>query len=234
VFSYSGSSTVNYGSISSYSVERRISSDGGVNMGDWSVIQTLSGTTYSSSFTGIPARSYQVRVRAKSNLNVFGGYNTSSTLHSPNVPLVPTNPIVLTQDLKKVNVDWDPFTTNANPIEAYNGATITGYQVEARDSSDGGATFTSYANITTTDSATTVFLTGDLIFAKTYQFRVRATSNVGNSAYQTSGTIFLATAASLWNGSTFVPGVTSLWNGSTFVSGVTNIWNGEEWIPGGS
>ena len=222
VFSYSGSSTVDSGSISSYEVSQRISSDGGTTFGDWAIIAAaLSGSTYSSSFTGIPARSYQVRVRAKSNLNVFGGYNTSSTLHSPNVPLVPTNPIVLTQDLKKVNVDWDPFTTNANPIEAYNGATITGYQVEARDSSDGGATFTSYANITTTDSATTVFLTGDLIFAKTYQFRVRATSNVGNSDYQTSSTIFLATAANIWNGSTFVPGV-------------TNIWNGSSWVPSGS
>ena len=235
VFSYSGGgSTVDFGEILSYEVSQRISSDGGTTFGAWSVIQPNlgGGDSYSSSFTGIPARSYQVRVRAQSE-GVYGPYTTSSTLHAPNVPLVPTNPIVLTQNLQKVNVDWDPFTTNANPITAYNGATITGYQVESRDSSDGGATFTSYANIATTASGTTVFLTSNLVFAKTYQFRVRATSNVGNSAYQTSGTILVATTANLWNGSTFVPGVTSIWNGSSWVETIPNTWDGSQWVSGG-
>ena len=236
VFSYSGSSTVNYGSISLYSVERRISANAGTLWPflSYSEFQALSGTTYSSSFTGIPARSYQIRVRALSNLGVYGPYTESELLHIPNVPLVPTNPIVLTQNLQKINVDWDPFTTDANVHTEYNGATITGYQVEARESSTGGVTFTSYANIATTASGTTEFLTNNLVFGKIYQFRVRATSNVGNSDYQTSDTIFLATAANLWNGSTFVPAVTDIWNGSTFVPGVTNIWNGSSWVPGGS
>jgi hypothetical protein len=206
VFSYSGSSTVDYGSISSYEVSQRTSSDGGTTFGAWSVISAaLPGTTYSSSFTGIPARSYQVRVRAKSNLNVFGPYTESSILHAPNVPLIPINPIVLTKNVKKVNIDWDAFRTNANAVTAYNGAAISGYQVDSQYSSD-GITFSDYTNIATTASGTTVFLTDDLLIAKTYRFRVRANSDVGFSAYQTSPTIFVSAYGSRATGPTsFVP-----------------------------
>jgi hypothetical protein len=230
VFSYSGSSTVANASISSYEVSRRISTDGGVNMGDWSVIATLSGTTYSSSFTGSPATSYQLRVSALSNQDEFGDYTTSAVFHAPNVPLIPVSAIVLSQNFKKANIDWDPFRTDANAIAAYNGAVISGYQVEARNSSDGGATFTAYANITTTGSGTTVFLTSDLIFGRVYQFRVRATSDVGNSAYQTSSVITIKTRVGVFNGSNIVSADTKLWNGSAFVSAVTSVWNGTEWL----
>jgi len=210
VFSYSGSSTVDYGSISSYEVSQRTSSDGGTTFGAWSVISAaLPGTTYSSSFTGIPARSYQVRVRAKSNLNVFGPYTESSILHAPNVPLIPINPIVLTKNVKRVNIDWDAFRTNANAVTAYNGATITGYEIQFRYSEDKGATWTIFAELAPTgtiNATTTVFLTENLLVAKTYQFRVLATSNVGNSAYQTSPEIFVSAYGSRATGPTsFVP-----------------------------
>jgi uncharacterized protein YegP (UPF0339 family) len=207
VFSYSGSSTLaaGNGTISSYEVSQRVSSDGGTTFGAWSVLTTLSGTTYSSSFTGSPATSYQLRVRAESSLDVFGEYTTSSILHAPNVPLIPINPIVLTKNVKKVNIDWDAFRTNANAITEYNGAVISGYEVESQYSTD-GVTFTDYANITTTGSGTTVFLTNDLLVAKTYRFRVRANSDVGLSAYHTSPTIFVSAYGSRATGpSSFVP-----------------------------
>jgi hypothetical protein len=141
-----------------------------------------------------------------SDQSLYGDYTTSAVFHAPNVPSIPTNPIVLTKNVKKVNIDWDAFRTNANAVTAYNGAAISGYEVDSQYSSDGGVTFTSYANIATTASGTTVFLTNNLLVAKTYRFRVRANSDVGFSAYQTSPTIFVSAYGSRATGPTsFVP-----------------------------
>jgi len=191
VYSFNGSSTITSGSISSYEVSERVSSDGGNTFADWTVIQTLSGTTYSSSLTSIPARSYQIRVRAISNHNVFGEYSTSSILHTPNVPLIPVEPVALTKNVRKVNVDWDTFRTNSNAIALYDGAIISGYEIEAQYSSD-AISFSEYENIASTNSETTVLLTDDLLIAKTYRFRIRANSDVGFSSYQESPVIFVS------------------------------------------
>ena len=70
---------------------------------------------------------------------------------------------------------------------------ISSYQVESRYSNDSGATWvTSYTNIGNINSPTTVLITGDLLIAKTYQFRIRAVSDVGTSAYQSSPLIFIS------------------------------------------
>jgi Fibronectin type III domain. len=82
----------------------------------------------------------------------------------------------LIKQVRKVTVDWDPITLG--------GAALTSYQVETRFSSDGGSTWdNSFTQIGTTNSSTTIFTTEDLNIAKTYQFRVRAVTDVGNTNY---------------------------------------------------
>jgi hypothetical protein len=232
VYTLSGSSTISSGSVSSFQIDRRESTDGGVNFGNWTNFSNPTGSSYSITFNSVIQRSYQFRVRAISNLNVFSAYNTSGTFHTPNVPLIPVNPIVLTKNVRKVTVDWDPFRTNANTIANYNGAVISGYQLEERYSSDGGVTWTAYSNITSTNASTTVFTTNDLLIAKTYQFRVRANSDVGLSAYQESPTIFISAYGQRRTASGFVPTENAKrFNGTSWVTiSMVKRFNGTTWV----
>jgi hypothetical protein len=192
-YTISGSSSITSGSISSYRFSSRSSTDGGSTFTAWTSETTLSGSTYSTTFASSAARTYQFRVRALSNSSVFSAYNSSGNFHTPNVPLIPTAEISLSKNVRKVTVDWDAFRTNANTNAVYNGAVISSYQVEQRYSNDSGATWeTSYTNIGNINSPTTVLITGDLLIAKTYQFRIRAASDVGTSAYQSSPLIFIS------------------------------------------
>jgi hypothetical protein len=192
-YTVSGSSSITDGAISSYRFSSRSSTNGGSTFTDWSSDTTLVGTTYSTTFVSSAATTYQFRVRARSADAVFSDYNSSGNFHTPNVPLIPVAAISLSKNVRKVTVDWDAFRTSSNSNAVYNGAVISSYQVEARYSNDNGATWViSYANIGTTTASTTLLITGDLLIAKTYQFRVRAVSDVGNSAYQESPIIFIS------------------------------------------
>ena len=208
-YTISGSSSITSGSISSYRFSSRSSTNGGSTFTDWTSETTLSGSTYSTTFASTAATTYQFRVRAVSNNSIFGAYNSSGNFHTPNVPLIPLNAIVLSKNVKKVNIDWDNFRTNANANSVYNGAVISGHQIQFRYSGDKGVTWTNFAGLTpvgTTNASTTVLLTENLLVAKTYEFRVLATSDVGSSAYQTSPQIFISAYGSRATGpTTFVP-----------------------------
>jgi hypothetical protein len=201
-YTISGSSTIGDGSVSSYRFSSRSSTDGGTTFGDWSSESTIGTSSYSTTFLSTIATSYQFRVRSISATSLFSEYFTTDTFHTPNVPLLPSAEIVLTKNVRKVNIDWDPFTTDQNIITQYNGASITSYQLEERYSSDNGTSWSSWVNISSPPFATTVFLTNDLLIAKTYQFRVRAVSDVGNSAYQQSSSIFISAYGSRATGPT--------------------------------
>jgi hypothetical protein len=205
-YTISGSSSITSGSISSYRFSSRSSTNGGSTFTNWSAETTLSGSTYSTTFASSAATTYQFRVRAVSDNSVFSDYNSSGNFHTPNVPLIPVAAISLSKNVRKVTVDWDTFRTSSNSNAVYNGAVISSYQVEARYSNDGGATWViSYANIGNVNTPTTVLITGDLLIAKTYEFRVRAVSDVGNSAYQTSPLIFISAYGQRRNESGFLP-----------------------------
>jgi hypothetical protein len=198
-YSISGSATIGDGSIDLYEYSVRSSTDGGVNFGGYS---NLGGSSFASS----TATSYQFRIRARSATGIYGEYATSSVVHTPAVPLIPTTEIAVSKNVRKVTVDWNAFRTSSSSPAAYNGAVISSYQVEARYSNDNGATWViSYANIGNVNSSTTVLITGDLLIAKTYQFRVRAVSDVGNSAYQSSPLIFISAYGQRRGSTGFLP-----------------------------
>ena len=204
VYSLSASSTIQSGSISSYEYSVRSSTDGGVTFGNYS---NILGVVIDNvvSFTSSPATSYQFRARALSSESVYGDYAVSAVFHTPNIPLVPTTEIVLSKNVRKVTVDWDTFRTSANSNSNYNGAVISSYQVQSRYSNDNGSTWViSYESTGNVNSPTTVLITDDLLIAKTYQFRVRAVSDVGNSAYQESPTIFISAYGQRREGSNFL------------------------------
>ena len=193
VYTISGSATIGDGSVASYRFSSRSSTDGGVTFGSWSSDATVGTSTYSTTFSSSAATSYQFRVRAASATGLLGAYGESSIVHTPAVPRIPTTEIALSKTVRKVTIDWDTFRTTGNTISSYDGAVISSYEIEERYSNDNGATWViSYTNIGNIAAPTTVLITADLLIAKTYQFRVRAVSDVGNSAYQQSPTIFVS------------------------------------------
>jgi hypothetical protein len=128
--------------------------------------------------TLIPGTTYYFRYKVGSNRG-DSAYSPSSNISIPSVPLSPTATLPLTKQVRKVTFDWD--------APASTGAVISGYEVQARYSSNGGSTWdTSFENLGATTSASTIFVTPDLNIAKLYQFRVRALTDVGATSY--SGT----------------------------------------------
>jgi hypothetical protein len=204
IYTITGSST---GSISKYQISIRSSTDGGVVFSEFGANSDVTGTTsYNTNFTSSLETSYQFRVRASSTEGLFSNYTTSETFHTPAVPTIPETAISLSRSVRDVTIDWESFLTNTNEIAVYNGAIINSYDIEERYSSDGGATWIAdYTNITNTPFSTTVFLANNRLIAKTYQFRVRAVSDVGPSTYQESSTIFISAYGSRSNGAGFVP-----------------------------
>jgi hypothetical protein len=137
---------------------------------------------------------------------LFSSYATSETFHTPAIPTLPGAAVSLSRSVRDVTIDWDSFLTNTNAIAVYNGVSITSYDIEERYSSNNGATWvTNYTNIANTPFSTTVFLASNRLIAKTYQFRVRAVSDVGNSDYKESATIFISAYGSRSNGTGFLP-----------------------------
>jgi hypothetical protein len=128
-----------------------------------------------------PGQIYYFRYKVGSNR----GDSALSPIANITIPPIPTAPTITTaliKQVRQVTVDWDAVTLN--------GAALTSYQVEARFSSDGGSTWeNSFTQIGTTNSSTTIFVTENLNIAKTYQFRVRAVTDVGNSPYSDTETL---------------------------------------------
>lgn len=138
------------------------------------VIQNISSS--SQPVNGLtPGTTYYLRYKVGSNRG-DSLYSPIATVSIPPIPSAPTITTALTKQVRKVTVDWNAVTLN--------GAALSSYEVEARYSSDGGSTWdTSFTNIGSTNSSTTILTTSDLNIAKTYQFRVRAITDVGNSPY---------------------------------------------------
>jgi len=140
--------------------------------------QNLKSQTVSigSVVTGLNAgTTYFFRVFA----NTASGQSIASDTETITIPPVPAAPIIsaaLTKNVRKVTISWtnDPLT---DPL------LISGHEIYARYSSNGGITWdTAFTLLGTTDATTTTYVTNDLNIAKTYQFYVITNSYMGSSA----------------------------------------------------
>jgi len=130
-----------------------------------------------------PDTTYYLRYKVGSTNRGDSDYSASSNVTIPPVPSGPTITTALTKQVRKVTIDW-----NAPSVSG--GTTILGYQVEARYSEDGGSTWVnSFEQIATPAAGTTILETADLNIAKTYQFRVRAVTDVGLTAYSSTASL---------------------------------------------
>lgn len=102
------------------------------------------------------------------------------------------------------------------------GSGITGYKVQFNDGS-GWSTAVAMTSQTHTYS--------NLDGATTYTFRVYASNAIGDSAYTTSGSLFVPAGGKRYNGTAFVDAATAKrWNGSAWEEITTaKRWSGSAW-----
>ncbi len=102
------------------------------------------------------------------------------------------------------------------------GSGITGYKVQYNDGS-GWSTAVAMTSQTHTYS--------NLDGATTYTFRVYASNAIGDSAYTTSGSLFVPAGGKRYNGTAFVDAATAKrWNGSAWEEITTaKRWSGSAW-----
>lgn len=169
--------------ISSYTIQRRQSSNGGATWGNWGTTRSVNTTNRTTTYTGLlNGITYQFRGRAETNLG-FSNWSESGLTTIPNPPQAPSS-IDTVRVLRNVTVS---LGTAAQP----SGVTITGYSIERRESTNGGATYGAWGNArsTTTTNRTTTYT--NLNPFSTYQFRGRAESDVGSGANRESDNILI-------------------------------------------
>jgi streptogramin lyase len=132
----------------------------------WNLLATTAANATSYQSTGLnPATTYQYRVRATNAAGDSANSNTASATTAQAVPAAPGNLTATAVSTSQINLTWSESSTNA-----------TGFKVEM---SQNGSTWTL---LTTTAAGVTSYQVTGLNTATTYQFRVRATSAVGDSA----------------------------------------------------
>lgn len=164
--------------VSSYDVERRESTNGGVSFGGWSRI--LSGTTSLSTTSSSlnPRSTYQFRVRANGPGGSSGYRDSNLRTISP----AATPPSISTQrTARSVQVSLGASTVLDSGIN------ISSYSTQIRQSSNGGVTWGSWGNTLTANTTTRTTTYTNLSNAITYQFRGRAETNLGASDWTESG-----------------------------------------------
>jgi len=228
--------------LSSYTVQRATNSSFTEGLNTTSGI----GVPFLNNITLSPGVTYYFRVKIGSNRG-DSDYSASSNITIPPIPLAPTITTPLVKEVRKVTIDWNAPSTSG-------GAAISSYEVYAKYSSDGGSTWdTDFTLLTTTSSNVTIYKTADLNIAKTYQFRVRALTDVGNTEYSDTttqtvyNTIFISAYGYRFDGTNFNTAIqyaaryTNNPSDSIVVNGVTytgwktieNVqrFNGTEFIP---
>ena len=168
------------GSLAIQRYEYRFSIDAGST---WSSAVSMGGTgtypsitpTRTAALSATATTQYYIQTRALSNYNTtwgIGPWSTSTIING--IPTAPAT-ISLTRTGKNVLVTAGSAT----------GVGITGYYVQS--SSDGGSTW-STAQLMTLQQYNYTTLTSGV----TYLFRVYATNSIGNSAFTTSSSLFVA------------------------------------------
>jgi hypothetical protein len=168
------------GSLAIQRYEYRYSTNSGST---WSAAISMGGSgtypsitpTRTANLSATATTQYYIQTRALSNYDTtwgVGAWSTSTIING--IPTAPSS-ITLTRTGKNVLVVSGSAT----------GIGITGYYVQS--SSDGGSNW-SVAQLMTSQQYNYTTLTSGL----TYIFRVYATNSIGNSAYRTSSSLFVA------------------------------------------
>jgi hypothetical protein len=170
------------------------------------------GTDRTIAITGLTATQqyyYQTRVVTA---NGAGGWSASA-----NVVGIPTAPASITATRTNKNVAV--VAGNAT------GTGITGYWAQA--SINAGVDWTTPVAMTSQAYTYTNLTPG-----QTYIFRVYATNSIGNSAYTTSGSVFIPAGGKRWDGSAWNSTATAKrWDGSAWVDlSTAKRWNGSAWV----
>ena len=173
----------------------------------WTTVTGI-GTDRTATLTVVSTSTVFVQTRAISSEGT-GAWSSSASVVG-----VPTNPASIATSRTGRNV-----TVTAG---SSTGTGITGYKVQYNDGS-GWSTAVSMVSQSHTYS--------NLDGAKTYTFRVFATNAIGDSAYTTSGSLFVPAGGKRYNGSAFVDTTTAKrWTGSAWVEVTTaKRWNGSSW-----
>jgi hypothetical protein len=138
---------------------------------------------------------------------------------------VPSAPASISTSLSGTNVTVTRGNSSDN-----GGATITGYTLQRRESTN-GTSFGSWGNNVSLSTSTLTHTYTNLTPARYYQFRVYANNNAGSSQTRTSGTIFVA-AITRFTGTAFtVLSKLRKHDGSNWQN-VTQVrrWNGTSWV----
>jgi len=169
------------------------------------------GTDRTIDVTGLTATQqyyYQTRVKTADGVGPWSA--------SADVVGIPTAPASITAT--RTNRDVAVVAGNAT------GTGITGYWVQ--NSSNGGSTWSTAVAMTSQAYTYTNLTPG-----QTYLFRVYATNSIGNSAFTTSGSVFIPAGGKRWDGSAWIYATTAKrWDGSAWVDlTVAKRWDGTSW-----
>jgi hypothetical protein len=182
--------TVNWGpssggaGVSSYEVEQRESTNGGVSFGGWSrVFVTTAVNTRTATFTSLnPSSTYQYRVRGIGPGGASGFTNSGSRTIAP-AATAPT--VAVSRTIRTVEVQIG----ESAPLDS--SVIISEYTSQRRESTDGGATWGPYGDTQEASPSQRITFHSNLNPLSTYQFRARAETNLGPSPYTQSETIFV-------------------------------------------
>jgi hypothetical protein len=169
--------------ISSYTYELRLSTDNGTTWGAWGTSRTSNTTNRTVTYTNLnPSTTYQVRSRAESDFGFSAWRESNVVTLSP--PPQPPSTISAIRSIRNV-------TVSLGTSSAASDVTVSGYEIQRRESTNGGATWGAWGTTRTTGTTDRTTTYTSLNYFSTYQFRGRALSDFGPSDYTTSGTVFI-------------------------------------------
>jgi C1A family cysteine protease len=156
-----------------YKIERSL--DGAT----WAQIATAAANATSYSDTGMAASTtffYQVRATNSVGDSAYSNVASAQTQAPPTPPAIPTNLVASTVSSNQINLTWtDSDTETSYSIERCTGVDCTGFVQIATV----GANVTSYSNTGLTASTS-------------YNYRLQATNDGGNSGYSNTATAVTA------------------------------------------
>lgn len=178
--------------ISSYTFQRRESTNGGLTWGAWGGDLSSTATNRVVTFSNLNSSStYQFRVRAESN---FGpsDFRTSGNVFIPGIPDAP-------QEVMAIQLGADIQVIVVQPLRT-GGASVLSYSIERRVSSNNGQTWSSWGNRVVVPFSSSVHIYRDLDVLKTYQFRALATNEIGDSeSFTLSRNVFIPAIMKIYN-----------------------------------